>query len=71
MKRELNDKIKENAYVFPLTRSQIEKLIYDGDLLIKLTDNDIVHIYYEKQEVNTSILENGEFILWLDEGYDE
>jgi hypothetical protein len=60
-------KQKENAYVFPLTKSQIEKLIYDGNLLIRLTDLDTIHIYFEKQEVNTSILENGQIILWMDE----
>lgn len=60
-------KLKENAYVFPLTRAEIEKLISQGDLLIKLTDLDIIHIYFEEQEINTSVLENGKIILWQDE----
>jgi hypothetical protein len=58
--------LKDENFEYYLSRSEIEKILTEGDLEIRYTDGSKVNFILEEDDAKTAILENGNVIMWYD-----
>jgi len=58
--------LEDESIEYCLSRSEIEKILTDGDLEIRCTNGSRVNFVLEEDDVKTATLENGSIIMWYE-----